>query len=181
MKTKKNKITKQQSLLAENKIVDYLKKKADGGKVAILRTKDAKKITGLADYKAAANLILKMRNANVLKRLSLGCYELNNNGIKTTKPKRQQKAYTNILKVADAIVNSRSQESERMYGSFNDGMDKAAAMFNLMTGYSITAVEMFKAMVALKLSRESFNHKEDNLLDAVAYIGALNNYINKNK
>ena len=37
---------------------------------------------------------------------------------------------------------------------------------------------MFMAMIALKLSRESYNHKEDNLLDAVAYIGALNNYEN---
>ena len=33
-------------------------------------------------------------------------------------------------------------------------------------------------MVALKLSRESYNHKEDNLLDAVAYLGSYNNYLN---
>jgi len=47
-----------------------------------------------------------------------------------------------------------------------------------MTGRPVDAVFMYKALIALKLSRESFNHKEDNLLDAVAYIGALNNYIN---
>lgn len=88
----------------------------------------------------------------------------------------------NILEQANKIVNERSEEKERMYGNFDDSMDKAAELFNSMTGLKLTAVEMFKALIALKLSRESFNHKEDNLLDAVAYIGALNNYINnKNK
>jgi hypothetical protein len=38
---------------------------------------------------------------------------------------------------------------------------------------------MFKALVALKFSRESYNHKRDNLLDAVAYIQGLDNYINE--
>lgn len=88
----------------------------------------------------------------------------------------------NILEQANKIVNERSEEKERMYGNFNDSMDKTAELFNSMTGLKLTAIEMFKALIALKLSRESFNHKEDNLLDAVAYIGALNNYINnKNK
>ena len=32
-------------------------------------------------------------------------------------------------------------------------------------------------MIAMKFAREANAHKEDNLLDALAYIGALNNYI----
>lgn len=84
----------------------------------------------------------------------------------------------NILEQANEIVNKRSEEKERMYGNFDDSMDKTAELFNSMTGLNLTAIEMFKALIALKLSRESFNHKEDNLLDACAYIGALNNYIN---
>jgi len=88
----------------------------------------------------------------------------------------------NILEEANKIVNERSEEKERMYGNFDEGMEKAAEILSLMTGKKHDAIIMFKAMIALKLSRESFNHKEDNLLDAVAYIGALNNYINnKNK
>jgi len=47
-----------------------------------------------------------------------------------------------------------------------------------MTGLNITGREMYMALIALKFSRESYNHKRDNLLDAVAYIGALDNYIN---
>ena len=36
---------------------------------------------------------------------------------------------------------------------------------------------MYYMQIALKLARESFSHKEDNLLDLVAYIGGLNNYL----
>lgn len=85
----------------------------------------------------------------------------------------------NILTEANKIVNERSEEKERMYGPFSEGMARAAQIFNGMTGMNITAVEMYKAMIALKFSRESYNHKEDNLLDAVAYIGALHNHINE--
>ena len=38
---------------------------------------------------------------------------------------------------------------------------------------------MYAALVALKLSRHSYSYKQDNLLDAVAYIGGLDNYIEK--
>jgi hypothetical protein len=88
----------------------------------------------------------------------------------------------NILEKANEIVNIRSEEKERMYGPFEEGMERAAKILSEMTGVELDASFMYKAMIALKLTRESYNHKEDNLLDAVAYIGALNNYlINKNK
>jgi hypothetical protein len=58
-------------------------------------------------------------------------------------------------------------------------MDRAASIFNGMTGLNVTGREMYMALIALKFSRESYNHKRDNLLDAVAYIGALDNYIDE--
>jgi hypothetical protein len=66
-----------------------------------------------------------------------------------------------------------------MYGPMAEGMEIAAQIFNLITpeGQSITPEGMYWALVALKLSRQHYNHKTDNLLDTVAYIGALNNYI----
>ena len=84
-----------------------------------------------------------------------------------------------ILKEADEIINHRSEEKERQYGPFSEGMDRAASIFNGMTGLNVTGREMYMALIALKFSRESYNHKRDNLLDAVAYIGALDNYINE--
>lgn len=85
----------------------------------------------------------------------------------------------NILEKANEIINQRSEEKERQYGPIDENFERAANIFNGMTGLNVSAIEMFKALIALKLSRECYTHKEDNLLDAVAYIGALNNFLNK--
>ena len=87
----------------------------------------------------------------------------------------------NILEKANEIINKRSEEKERMYGPFSEGMERAAMIASGSTGKTLTAEDMYICLVALKLSRQSYNHKEDNLLDAVAYLGALNNYKTKNK
>jgi len=87
----------------------------------------------------------------------------------------------NILEKANEIVNIRSEEKERQYGPFEEGMLRAAKILSGMTGMEINIDLMYKALVALKLSRESYNHKEDNLLDAVAYLGSLNNFYNNKK
>lgn len=84
-----------------------------------------------------------------------------------------------ILEEANEIVNNRSEEKDRQYGPFSEGMDRAAKIFSGMTGIEVTGREMFMALIALKFSRESYNHKRDNLLDAVAYIQGLENYINE--
>ena len=89
---------------------------------------------------------------------------------------------SNILKKADQIVNERSEEKERQYGPFQASMERAAAIYNSMSpkDQQITTAGMYRAMIALKLSREAYSHKEDNLIDAVAYMGALNNYLELN-
>ena len=86
---------------------------------------------------------------------------------------------SNILEQADQIVNHRSEEKERQYGPFEESMERMKNIFNAMTGLNLETEHMYQAMIALKLSRESYNHKEDNLLDAVAYMGAMNNYLEK--
>lgn len=83
----------------------------------------------------------------------------------------------NILNAADNIVNNRSEEKDRQYGSFPDSMERMKDIFNAMTGLDLKVEHMYQAMIALKLSREAHAHKEDNLLDAVAYMGAMNNHI----
>lgn len=87
----------------------------------------------------------------------------------------------NILDKANKIVNERSEEKERMYGPFEESMARATTLYNLMSpeDEQISCSGMYRAMIALKLSREAYSHKEDNLLDAVAYMGALNNHLEK--
>ena len=87
----------------------------------------------------------------------------------------------NILEEADNIVNKRSQEKQRQYGDFSKSMEKSAKLASLLINKEITTVDMFNCLIALKLSREAYSHKEDNLLDMVAYIAGLNNYLEKEK
>ena len=86
---------------------------------------------------------------------------------------------SNILEQANKIINERSEEKERQYGPMGEGFDRAAMIASGMSGRQWDAHDIFIAMVALKFSRQSYNFKEDNLLDAVAYIGAWQNYINE--
>jgi DNA-binding protein H-NS len=83
----------------------------------------------------------------------------------------------NILEKANQIINERSEEKERQYGPISEGFERAAMIMSGMTGKNMTAEDMFAAMLALKFSRHSYNYKEDNFLDAAAYLGAWNNYI----
>jgi|TARA_R110000803_G_scaffold29203_2_gene66868 hypothetical protein len=82
----------------------------------------------------------------------------------------------NILKTADEIINQRAEEKEREYGPFSESMSKAAKVATELCNKEITTEDFYKCMLALKISRMAYNLKEDTLLDAVAYIAALDNY-----
>ena len=82
----------------------------------------------------------------------------------------------NILKTADEIINQRAEEKEREYGPFNESMSKAAKVATELCNKEITTEDFYKCMLALKISRMAYNLKEDTLLDAVAYIAALDNF-----
>lgn len=90
--------------------------------------------------------------------------------------KTKRKTNMNILEKANEIVNLRSEEKERQYGPFAECNEKAAKIASLISGKEFTAIDIYHFQIALKLARESFSHKQDNLLDAAAYIGALDNY-----
>ena len=84
----------------------------------------------------------------------------------------------NILEQANEIIYKRSEEKARLYGPMQEGMQEAAKIASLLSRKDINAVDMYNCMIALKLSRQAYNHKEDNLLDCVAYIASLNDYQN---
>jgi hypothetical protein len=88
----------------------------------------------------------------------------------------KKKMAINIVSEAIKIVNERAQEKERMYGPFSECNLRASKIASVLSSKEVTVEDMYHMQIALKLARESHNHKEDNLLDVVAYIGALNNY-----
>lgn len=95
------------------------------------------------------------------------------------KKKNKKDSNPSLCQQAHKIVNERDEEKDRMYGPFSEGMERAAAIFTASTGIKIEGRHMYLAMVALKLSRQSYNHKTDNLLDAIAYLQGLENYENQ--
>ena len=83
----------------------------------------------------------------------------------------------NILQKAHAIVYERTEEQSRNYGDIQSSMITAACIATHISGRIVSPKEIYISIIAIKLSRESHAHKEDNLLDAVAYISALNDYL----
>ncbi|MAR49497.1 MAG: hypothetical protein CML42_00050 [Rhodobacteraceae bacterium] len=82
-----------------------------------------------------------------------------------------------ILDEAKEIVVERITDHEN-YGEFSESMGRARLIFIGMTGKELLIEDMYKMLVALKLSRESFHHKRDNLVDACGYLQGLEDYIN---
>ena len=88
----------------------------------------------------------------------------------------------NILERAHDIVFERAEEKTREYGDFIEGMQQAARIASELSRKEITAFDMYNCMIALKLSRASWNYKEDNYLDCISYMASLDTYLkSKNK
>jgi len=87
----------------------------------------------------------------------------------------------NILQKANQIVNKRSEEKERQYGNFIECMVKTARIASELSNKKITTTDAYNVLIALKLARQANAHKEDNLLDVIAYIGSLNELLNQKK
>ena len=86
-----------------------------------------------------------------------------------------------ILQQAQEIVFERGEEKERQYGEFIEGMEQSARIASELSRKEITTFDMYNCMLALKLSRASWNYKEDNYLDLVAYAASLNEYQKQQK
>ena len=83
----------------------------------------------------------------------------------------------NILEQANQIINHRSEEKERQYGPMSETNRRAAVIASVLSNKEISVKDLYYMQIALKLARESWSHKEDNLLDCVAYMGGLNNFM----
>ena len=86
---------------------------------------------------------------------------------------------TNILQTAHSIVYERSEEKTRQYGEFHSSMERAAKIATEISGKELTTEDVYNCMIGLKLSRQAHAHKEDNLLDCIAYMASMNDYLNK--
>lgn len=85
-----------------------------------------------------------------------------------------------IIKEATKILD-RIDKAHASYGPPKKSMENAAVIASILCGKEITSQDVVKIQMALKLSRESNAHKEDNLIDLVAYVSILNDLQKKDE
>lgn len=83
----------------------------------------------------------------------------------------------NILEEAHQIIFEKAEEKERQYGPINESLGKAAKVATELCNKEITTEDMYKCLIALKISRMAYNSKRDTYVDAAAYLSALYNYL----
>lgn len=78
--------------------------------------------------------------------------------------------YKHILASAAECIKERSE----LYGGQHDGFTKTAAVWTAILGMPISPKQVVLMFMANKLCRETFAHKEDNLIDIAGYAQVLN-------
>lgn len=76
-----------------------------------------------------------------------------------------------ILAEAEDIVNGSRQSD---YGDARESFSRIATIASLMTRKKLSPEDCCAVMMAVKLVRESFNHKRDNLVDLCGYAELMN-------
>lgn len=76
-----------------------------------------------------------------------------------------------ILTEAEQIING-SRNSD--YGDPTESFEKIAQIASLLTNKDLDADTCCAVMMAVKLTRQSFKHKRDNLVDLAGYAEIMN-------
>ena len=84
-------------------------------------------------------------------------------------PKDKEKT---ILQESNDIIFKRKEEKEREYGPINNSIADTATIASIMTNKTITTSDVYKVLIALKISRLRHNNKHDTYLDAIGYLAA---------
>ena len=84
-----------------------------------------------------------------------------------------------VLEEAFHIIEGRDQETDRRYGDMEDNLKDAAQVAAIISGYNLRPRDILASLIGLKLARHRHYYKRDNLLDAIAYMGALDNHLSR--
>jgi hypothetical protein len=88
---------------------------------------------------------------------------------------------SNVFHRAHKILYNRSEERRRKYGPIHEGLEITAKIASAWTGKQFTADDAYAILVALKLSRDGFSSRDDNILDAIVYLVARHDYKTKKR
>lgn len=81
-----------------------------------------------------------------------------------------------VLAEAEKLINGDRLEA---YNHPYYDYQKTVRAFNALTGHKLSITDGIMFMVCVKLSREMYKHKRDNLVDAIGYIGCLEKVLDK--
>jgi len=73
-------------------------------------------------------------------------------------------------KAKKLITGSRAEQ----YGDQDKNFTLIAEMASLLTGKELAKTDIVKIMISVKLMREQYKHKNDNLVDVIGYTDILN-------
>ncbi len=76
--------------------------------------------------------------------------------------------------ILQEAVRIRSGERNADYGDAVESFEIVAEIANAITGLNLTPAQCCKVLLAVKLTRERYNHKRDNLVDLCGYADILN-------
>lgn len=82
----------------------------------------------------------------------------------------------NVIKKAKEV----REERESSYGNCIEDFKKTSKLASIITGKELTEEDCVNVLIAVKLSRQSNKHKEDNLVDLIGYIDILDKVIENN-
>lgn len=82
----------------------------------------------------------------------------------------------NILEKAANILYNRGEERDRQYGPFDWSIEQTQRIASLLVNSEVSIDTVYAVLIALKLSRQSFSQKEDNMLDAIVYMAQWNDH-----
>lgn len=89
----------------------------------------------------------------------------------------EESAKQSILDEAKAIVEGSRQSD---YGDPVESFDRIAKTASMITGKDLSPKECCAVLMAVKIVRESFKHKRDNLIDLCGYAHIMNE-LNENE
>ena len=85
--------------------------------------------------------------------------------------KSEMKNKKSVLLQAESIVNNDRNEQ---YGDANEAFELYSTILKTTFGIELTPSEVCKVMIAVKLGRLKYKHKEDSVVDACGYLELLN-------
>ena len=80
----------------------------------------------------------------------------------------------------DIVYKGGEENAERQYGTPAESFQRIATIASILCNKELTAEDIAKVQMSQKLVRESYAHKEDNLVDLCGYTAILNDLHNSN-